>query len=79
MATACTYELWEHGQSGEVFAVRLNTEGEITGCCGPLLSNQVLTYQLPAHRYDEDPEDLTWIEEHRENWLPCEFQSPPHY
>src|SRR5688572_29589515 len=35
------YEFWEHGQSGEVFAVRLNRHRQITGCKGPLFSNQI--------------------------------------
>jgi hypothetical protein len=78
MASDTTYELWEHGQSGEVFAVRLNGQ-RITGCRGPLFSNQVHAAKLREHPYDDDPSDLAWIERHRENWVPCDFQSPPHY
>jgi hypothetical protein len=73
------YELWEHGQSGEVFAVRLSGNGMITGCRGPLFSNEMRTSRLPHYRYDEDPGDLQWIEAHRENWIPSEIQSPPRY
>ena len=65
------YEFWEHGQSGEVFAVRLNRQRQITGCKGPLFSNQIRQEKLYDYRYDEDPRDLSWIERHRENWAPA--------
>ena len=79
MTLECKYELWEHGQSGEVFAVRLNRVGRITGCRGPLFSNEMRTSRLPEYRYDDDPGDLAWIEAHRENWARSEVQSPPCY
>jgi hypothetical protein len=79
MKLGCRYEFWAHGQSGEVFAVRLNVKGSITGCRGPLLSNEMRTARLPEYRYDEDPRDLAWIEAHRESWAPSEIQSPPQY
>lgn len=67
------YEYWEHGQSGEVFAVRLNRQRQITGCKGPLFSDQIRLEKLYDYGYDEDPRDLTWIESHRENWVPALF------
>lgn len=73
------YALWEHGQSGEVFAVRMNETGRLTGCWGPLLSSQVVSLDCARVPYDEDPKDLVWIEEHRENWALSDLQSPPHY
>jgi hypothetical protein len=79
MTGECSYEFWEHGQSGEVYAIRLDPQGRITGCRGPLLSDQIHTDQLPHYPYDSDPTDLTWIDQTRENWAPLELQSPPHY
>jgi len=70
---AFTYEFWEHGQSGEVFAVRLDWQRRITGCQGPLFSNQIRNERLRAYHYDEDPADLAWIEKHRESWAPAGF------
>ena len=73
MTSAATYQFWEHGQSGEVFAIRLDGSGRITGLRGPLFSNQMLSNQLPVYRYDDDPEDLAWLEARRENWVPFEY------
>jgi hypothetical protein len=73
-----SYELWEHGQSGAVFAVRLDRARRITGCSGPLFSNQIRPGELAFYSYDEDPRDLRWIEQHRENWDPAPVASPPH-
>lgn len=67
------YRFWEHGQSGAVFAVRLDQDERLTGCCGPLLSNEISASELPFYFYDENPKDLAWIEGHRENWVPFEF------
>ena len=72
------YELWEHGQSGEVFAVRLDRTGQITGLRGPLLSNQLYNGALTAE-FDDNPADVRWLEKHRESWVPSEHGSPPHY
>lgn len=79
MESTTTYELWEHGQSGEVFAVRLDRTGHITGLRGPLLSNQLYNGALAAAEFDEDPDDVKWLESHRESWVPAEHQSPPRY
>ena len=78
MESAIKYELWEHGQSGEVFAVRLDRTGHITGLRGPLLSNQLYNGALGAE-FDDNPTDLQWLERHRESWVPAEHGSPPHY
>ena len=72
-ATGCTFEFWEHGQSGEVFAVRLGRDQRITGCKGPLFSNQIRSEELSGWRFDSDPRALAWIESHRENWVPATF------
>lgn len=77
--TASHYELWEHGQSGEVFAVRLDRGGHVTGLRGPLLSNQLYNGALGTLEFDEDPRDVQWVEDHRENWVPSELASPPRY
>jgi hypothetical protein len=79
MESTVQIELWEHGQSGEVFAVRLNRTGQVTGMRGPLLSNQLYNGALAGVEWDEDPRDVQWLERHRESWLPSEHQSPPHY
>ena len=70
-----TYQYWEHGQSGAIFAIRLNRWGQVTGCRGPLLSNEIREERLPWLPYDEDLRDLTWIERHRDNWEPAPFHS----
>ena len=72
------YEFWEHGQSGAVFAIRLNRKRQVTGCLGPLFSNQIQGERLAVYGYDDNPKDLRWIEAHRENWTPSDLQSPPH-
>ena len=74
-----SYELWEHGQSGAVFAVRLEENGSITGCRGPLVSAEIMGAAPARFQYDTDPAALAWIQRHRENWTPSDFQSPPHY
>src|SRR5438105_963697 len=51
-ATGCTFEFWEHGQSGEVFAVRLGRDRRVTGCKGPLFSNQIRSDELSFGRFD---------------------------
>ena len=80
MESQATYEFWEHGQSGEVFAIRLNRTGRrITGMRGPLFSNQLYSARLADQPYDEDPSDLAWVEKHRDNWTLSEHQSPPRY
>ncbi|MGV3721329.1 MAG: hypothetical protein ACO1SX_10515 [Actinomycetota bacterium] len=71
----CTYEIWEHGQSGEVFAVRLDAAGRITGCRGPLVSEQLIPVEPASYEYDEDPDSLTWLEATREHWEPFAFQA----
>jgi hypothetical protein len=73
MTGSTIYRFWEHGQSGSVFAVRLNEQERLTGCHGPLLSNEIRAAQLPRYLYDEDPKQLAWIEGHRDNWVPFEF------
>ena len=70
-----TYQFWEHGQSGAIFAIRLNRRGQVTGCRGPLLSNEICEADLPRLSYDEDLRDLGWIERHRESWEPAPFQT----
>ena len=70
---ANTFEFWEHGQSGEVFAVRLDRGGAVTGLHGPLVSDQIHTAELPSYPYDAGTDDLQWVEAHRENWAPFEF------
>jgi len=75
LATGCTFEFWEHGQSGEIFAVRLGQDRRITGCKGPLFSNQIRSDELSRWRFDSDPRDLAWIEAHRENWVRATFLS----
>ena len=73
-----SYELWEHGQSGAVFAVRLDSARQITGCWGPLLSNQIRVAHLDGYPYDDNPRDLAWIERHRDNWEPAPLASLPY-
>jgi hypothetical protein len=79
MRNGTLYDLWEHGQSGTVFAVRMNETGRLTGCCGPLLSNQIRVSALEQYPYDENPRDLAWIEADREDWVLSELAAPPHY
>jgi hypothetical protein len=76
--THSTYEFWEHGQSGAVFAVRLSADRRVTGCTGPLFSNQIRTVELPRYAYDDDPRELSWIERHRESWAPAGFIGAPY-
>lgn len=73
------FEFWERGQSGEVFAMQLDYNGVVTGCYGPLVSNQIRSSALPNYPYFDDPGYLAWIETHRENWAPTDLQLPPHY
>lgn len=79
MQTNNTYAFWAHGQSGEVFAVRLDGSDRIDGCYGPLLSRDIRDRELPRYPYSTDPGALAWIERHRENWAPSELAYPPHY
>ena len=74
MQFGSTYEIWEHGPSGEVFAVRLDPQGGITGCRGPLVSEQLIPAEPASYEYDQDPESLTWLEATREHWEPFAYQ-----
>lgn len=69
-----SYEIWEHGQSGEVFAVRLNAAGRITGCCGPMVSEQLIPVEPEGYEYDHDPKSLEWLESTRAHWEPFAFE-----
>ena len=50
-----TYELWADGQSGEVYAVRVE-DNRITGYCGPLSLIDVSAVDLPTSPCTDSPE-----------------------
>lgn len=59
------YEYWQHGGSGEVWAVRLDPSGDVTGSCGPLHYSEYRRPELlPDYHYDDAPEDADWVQEH---------------
>jgi len=59
-----------------VFAVRLDVMGRITGCRGPVVSEQLIPVEPAGYDYDEDLDSLAWLEATREHWEPFAFQSP---
>ena len=79
MLTRDRYEFWEHDQSGEIYAVRLNDRGDIDGFYGPLLSHQVRADRLAQFPYESDPKVVRWIENDRDDWIYPELVLPPRY
>ncbi len=73
MTAEATYRFWERGQSGSVFAVRFDERGRLTGCHGPLVSNEIRSNALPSYPYDDRGATLARLEAQREQWTPFDF------
>lgn len=61
-----TYQFWQHVESSEIYAVRLE-RGEPTGICGPLHRDEARLENLPAFDYDDQRDDLAWVQEFAPN------------
>lgn len=63
-----TYLFWQHARSHGIYAVRLECGG-LTGICGPLRWTQVRKENLKAFHYDDQRDDVAWVQEFEpEGW-----------
>lgn len=71
MTSTTRYEYWQHGHSGEVWAVRLSPLGRLTGTCGPLhYTEHGRPELLPDYHYDDDDDETAWIRQHDREFTP---------
>lgn len=50
------YEFWRDKKSGEVWAIRLDADRQVTGVCGVLFEHEIVTENLPDFHYSDDEE-----------------------
>lgn len=58
-------EFWQHGTSGDLYAVELDESGKVIATCGPLLAVEVSQSDADAGNYECHGEGIgepAWIE-----------------
>jgi hypothetical protein len=63
------YQFWKHSKTGEVYAVRIDKDGIVTGAVGPMHYLDRKDEDLPYYEYDDDPEDGEWMQRNKDNFL----------